>query len=224
MANPTGSGKEVELKLAVEGETAFAALARAAGSPARAATKQVNHFFDTADGRLHAKRHTIRLREEEGSFTLTAKGPEKQGQKGPLTTRSEEEIALDVDQANAILEGTRSPLDTLEQRVGSRGAELVAAIRNILGGSNVAEVGSFQNERSRLPVRLSIGTDTVEVEFEMDRTTFAGHRVDYEVEVELRGVDVEMATAAVKAFFAKAQVEWREAPSKAKRFFDTLER
>jgi uncharacterized protein YjbK len=222
MANRLDTGKEVELKFAVDGATAFAALARAAGTPAQGATRQVNHFFDTADRRLHATRHTIRLRDEEGSFTLTAKGPDTQTEQGPLMARSEEEVALDVDEAKAILEGTRSPLDTLEQRVGSRGAELLAALRTIIGASKLAEVGSFQNERSRLPVRLSIGTDTLEVEFEMDRTTFPGNRVDYEVEVELMGVDENLATAAVKAFFAKAEVAWRAAPSKAKRFFEAM--
>jgi uncharacterized protein YjbK len=222
MANQPNSGKEVELKFAVDGATAFDALARTAGTTRRAATRQVNHFFDTADARLNAGRHTIRLREEEGSFMLTAKGPEAEGPKGPLTARSEEEVLVERDEANAILAGTRSPLDALEQRLGGRGAELVAALRKVVGGSKLAEVGSFENERSRLPVRLAIGTETRELEFEMDRTTFPGNRVDYEVEVELKGVDVDVATAAVKAFFAKAQVAWRDAPSKAKRFFDAL--
>src|SRR5215467_1630320 len=119
MSKPPDTGKEVELKLAVEGATAFAALARSAGAAPRAATKQVNHFFDTADWRLRAGQHTIRLREEEGSFTLTAKGPATKSQQGPLTARSEEEVALERDEASGILEGALSPLDTLEQRVGT---------------------------------------------------------------------------------------------------------
>jgi uncharacterized protein YjbK len=223
MANQPDSGTEVELKFAVDGAAAFDALARAAGTAPRAAKRQVNHFFDTADGRLNASKHTIRLRDEEGSFTLTAKGPETRSAQGPLMARSEEEVAIDRDEATAILRGTLAPLDTLEQRLGSRGRELIAALRTQVGGSKLAEVGSFENERSRLPVRLSIGTDTIEVEFEMDRTTFPGNRVDYEVEVELVGVDEDRATAAVKAFFAKAQVPWRDAPSKAKRFFDAIQ-
>ena len=67
--------RELEFKFRVEGPAAFEALARAAGSRPSPPALQSNHFFDTADRALSLQRYTLRLREEGGRFTLTAKGP-----------------------------------------------------------------------------------------------------------------------------------------------------
>jgi hypothetical protein len=73
-----------------------------------------------------------------------------------------------------------------------------------------------------LPVVLSTNAGPLNVQFELDRTIFPGQRIDYEVEIELKGVDANEAAAAVNAFLASAHVERQSAPSKAKRFFDIV--
>src|SRR5262249_25648197 len=70
-------GTETELKFRVSDDRAFTALAAAAGRPLPSPAVQVNHFLDTPDFRLSAARYAVRLREEEGSFVLCAKGPEQ---------------------------------------------------------------------------------------------------------------------------------------------------
>jgi uncharacterized protein YjbK len=213
-----GGGREVEFKFRVDGPAAFEALARAAGSRPGPPVPQTNHFFDTADRALHGRRHTLRLREERGRFLLTAKGPGER--MGALTSRAEEEVEVPKTDAEAIINDAQSPLAALESRADPRAHDLLAAMRSIAGDTSLRHVGAFQNERTHLPVTLSVEGRTVPVTFEMDRTTFPAGQVHYEVEVEIAGADANAVERALHAFFASAKVGWREGPSKAKRFFD----
>jgi uncharacterized protein YjbK len=211
-------GREVEFKFRVEGPAAFEALARAAGVRPSAPIVQTNHFFDTPARALNSRRHTLRLREEAGRFLLTAKGPGERA--GALSSRAEEEVEVPKPEAESILVGARSPLDALEARADPRARELLATMRSIAGTTPLRHAGTFQNERGRLAVTLSVEGREVPVTFELDRTTFPGAQVHHEVEVEITGADEAAVERALRDFFAKADVAWREGPSKAKRFFD----
>ena len=216
----TGGGREVEFKFRVDGPVAFEALARAAGAQPSVPVLQTNHFFDTPDRRLAAGRHTLRLREEAGRFRLTAKGPVERT--GTLTSRTEEEVEVPGAEAEAIVHGSRSPLSALEVRADPRARDFLKAMRGIVGRAPLRHLGAFQNERARLTVPLTIEGRTIPLTFELDRTTFPGHQVHHEVEVEIAGVDAAAVERALHTFFQGAGVSWREAPSKASRFFAAL--
>lgn len=213
-----GNGREVEFKFRVDGPEAFEALARAAGSRPSAPVVQTNHFFDTPDRTLGFRRHTLRLREENGRFRLTAKGPGERA--GALSSRAEEEVEVPKPEAESIIVGARSPLAALEARADPRARDLLATMRAIAGSTPLRHAGAFQNERSRLGVTLKVGGRELPVTFELDRTTFPGNQVHHEVEVEIADADAKAVEQALHAFFTAAGVTWREAPSKARRFFD----
>ena len=215
---PASGGREVEFKFRVDGPEAFAALARTAGSAPSPAVVQTNHFFDTPDRALGFRRHTLRLREENGRFVLTAKGPGDRA--GVLTSRAEEEIEVQKPEAESLIVGGRSPLAALEARADPRARDLLAAMRAIVGRMPLRHAGAFQNERARLEVALGVEGRTIPVTFELDRTTFPGGQVHYEVEVEIAGAEAAAVERALRDFFTKAGVVWREGPSKARRFFD----
>jgi inorganic triphosphatase YgiF len=213
-----GGGREVEFKFRVDGPEAFEALARAAGARPGPAAVQTNHFFDTPDRALGLNRHTLRLREEAGRFLLTAKGPGERA--GALLSRAEEEVEVPRGEAEAILAGARPPLAALEARAEPRARDMLAAMRAIAASTPLGHVGAFLNERARLNVTLKVAGRGLPVTFELDRTTFPGDQVHHEVEVEIEDADPKAVEQALHAFLAAAGVTWREAPSKARRFFD----
>ena len=224
MSGAGRAGREVELKLRVPDRAALAAVAAAAGGTLDDdAVTQVNGFFDTADRALHAARLTLRLRDEDGAWILTAKGAV--GADGPaadatLKQHLEEEERIEDDEARAIRDGRRSPIDALAERSSTGGrAALVARLRAAVGAAPLVAVGSFTNRRARVPATLA----GVAVVLELDETSFPGGVVHHEVEVEIddatRADDVE---AALRALLARAGVDGKPAPGKARRFFDAL--
>ncbi len=226
--SPTAS--ELEIKLRVSSEEDFALLGRvlpALGDVlAVQPTEQLNHFFDTSDWALQRHACTLRLREEAGVFTVTAKGPAEAGTDATLTRRAEEEVAIDAARARQILAGKLSPLDALQLRHGGVSTTLTTVLARTLGQRPLFHVGSFRNQRRRLePVEVPThGGGSIPVQFEMDRTEFPHGRIDHEIEVELREGDVATVREALRVLFARAGIPWRSAPSKASRFFGTLAR
>jgi uncharacterized protein YjbK len=216
----SGGGREVEFKFRVDGPAAFEALARASGARPSPAVAQTNHFFDTPDRALQRGRHTLRLREENGRFLLTAKGPSQRV--GALSSRAEEEVEVPSAEAEALIHDARSPLAALEARAEPRAHDLLAAMRSLVGEAPLRHVGAFRNERAHLTVPLSVDGRTLPVTFEMDRTTFPADQVHYEVEVEIAAADAAAVERALHTYFKDASVAWREAPSKARRFFDAV--
>jgi uncharacterized protein YjbK len=215
--------KEVELKLEVDGQAAVDALARAAGGTPEKPVRQLNTFFDDAAGRLSRARYALRLRDEGGTFLLTAKGPQKQASTA-VSSRPEEEREIDAGTAARILEGKDAPLDVLGLGADAGRRALLDEMRAVTKGAALERIGSFENVRTRLPATLEVGGRRVAVVLEMDRTTFPGGAVHHEVEVELPGgIDARAAEAAVRALFAAAGVAGTPAPSKAQRFFAALE-
>jgi uncharacterized protein YjbK len=207
--------QEVEFKFRVDREEDFVAIARAAGAELTAPVTQENHFFDTAERALEQGRFVLRLRDESGRYLLTAKGPRDPASTDTLSAKLETEVELDPSTATEILSGTRSPLETL---AGLASSPLVNELRATVKDRPLERIGSFRNERIRLPLHLG-----QPVTLELDRTTFPGGVVHHEVEVEVPpGVDAAALEAALLELFAKAGVSVRSAPSKARRFFLAL--
>lgn len=178
--------QEVELKRLLLGEHAADRLLAALG-PATADKQQVNHFFDTADGRLRQAHHTVRLRFENGTPVLTAKGPGK-NLGADTSAREEAETKIDATVAAAILAGRRDPVDELRTQISEAAFEpLWQKLAEIRSGLALQEVGAFENRRRVVPVRLPSG---LELEVEVDQTRFPDGHVDEEVEIELPGGEV----------------------------------
>ena len=107
----------------------------------------------------------------------------------------------------------------------SKQAAFLESVQLALGGEGLQHAGSFENARTRIgPVRVSDREGTIELLFELDRTSFPGGRVDCEVEVEVRTLaEAERARPVVETLLEKAEVSWSAATSKAQRFFGALE-
>ncbi len=217
------SGVETEFKRRVDSERDLEAVAAAAGDGPRATARQENHFFDTADRVLAAAGWALRLRDEDGRFFLTAKGPKGAARTDvgavELAARPEVEAEVPAELARAILDGRAAPLAALSEAAGGGLDGLLAAV----GDAPLSHVGSFRNRRTRLgPVALEGEGGTVEVVLELDRTEFPGDVVHWEVEVEVDPDRAPAVGAALEALFRRAGVSGRSAPSKAKRFFRAL--
>src|SRR5688572_15151150 len=114
---PSHSHQEIELKRLLVGDGAADRLVAALG-PVAADLTQTNHFFDTPDARLRKNRFSVRLRDEDGRFVLTAKAPSR-GVGGSVSARTEAEAEVDGATAQQILAGTLDPAATLRQRAAA---------------------------------------------------------------------------------------------------------
>jgi uncharacterized protein YjbK len=215
--------QETEFKLRVRDESDFDTLTKlVAGDTASGRTEiQENHFFDTPQGALRRGGYALRLRFEGARRVLTAKGAATSAD--VLRQRPEDEADIDAVEAERILSGALAPLERLRLALAPTTSALVDAIEHTAGESALAHVGSFRNVRRYVgPVDVA----GVDVTFEMDRTEFPGGRIDHEVEVEveLAGEELERFEAELRATFARAGIPWKTAPSKARRFFEALEK
>lgn len=226
-ADEDAERREVEFKLRVDDARDFDALASTLGTTTSAAhaIAQVNHFYDTPTRALRRNGLVLRLREAEGHYVLTAKGPgETVSSDGVLTSKAEEEVEVDEAAARALLLGEASPLERLRAGLGTRSPALIRALERTVGDEPLRRLGSFRNERRHFgPLPWSVGRETIELQLEMDRTEFPGHRVHYEVEMEVAPGGEHLGKQALESLFQRAGVGWRSAPSKAERFFSALE-
>ncbi|MEW6071208.1 MAG: CYTH domain-containing protein [Planctomycetota bacterium] len=219
--------EELEFKFRVEDAAALARLdaaLRGPGAPPLPVVRQVNRFFDTAGRALGRAEQILRLREEEGRFVLTAKGPGAPAEEGPLAVHAEEEVAIAPREAEAIQAGLLSPLLLLLERTGIPVPPLLEAMARDAGDEELVEVGSFTNERRRLGP-LPLPGSSLAVLFELDRTSFPGGEVHCEIEVELPSpAAAAAARAPLFALLAAAGIPWRPSTPKASRFFAILSR
>jgi uncharacterized protein YjbK len=213
-------GTEEELKLRLLGDRPIERIVAAAGGARGVTTRQVNTYFDAPDHPLHQARFMVRLREDDGRSYVTLKGPGVSH--GSVASRPEEEVEIEPGMARQILEGAISPLVPLESGNERRQA-LVGAIRSALGGLGLVPIGSVENVRTRLPVRLVAGGESADVVLELDVTTFPGGLVHHEVEAELpQGVSASTVETGVRELLARAGVEARPSTPKVQRFFQAL--
>ncbi|HEY4157418.1 MAG TPA: CYTH domain-containing protein [Polyangiaceae bacterium] len=225
LTTPDGN-LEVELKFRLADAAAQSALIRALGGTGGPSVEQRNHFFDTAERDLGRAKYTLRLREERGrGYLLTAKGPERRSFDGMLTEKLEREGPLDARTAQSLLDGYAAPLAVLSELLGAN-ADVCVALREAAGERVVSEVGSFANTRTPLAVEVDVRGVHWPAVFEFDRTVFPDGRVDFEVEVELRGLRTDeqrdQLAEAVRNLVRQAGIELEPAPSKAQRLFEIL--
>lgn len=218
-------GREIELKLRVDDLAGLVRIAQVAGGVPERTAHQTNSFFDTEDRALGVTGLILRLREERVEnttrFFLTGKGPGARD--GSLTNVVEEEIEIDAPTAQSLREGA-DPTVPLDVDPPSR-RNVVAAMRRALAGRPPRIIGTFMNERIRLPTTLQVAGADVPVVLELDRVAFPGGIVHHEVEMEVpAGVDPHAAADAFHALFAKAGVAGRVSPGKARRLFAALRR
>jgi hypothetical protein len=217
---PSDTHQEIELKRLLVGEGAADRLVATLG-PVTADVTQTNHFFDTSDGRLRQQRFSVRLREEDGRFILTAKAPSR-GVGGSVSARTEAEAEVETPAAQQILEGTLDPAATLRQRATDPAfSELWQGLEAARAGQPLHRVGQFQNRRRIVAVVLP---PALALRVEVDQTQFPDGRVDEEAEIEIP--DAELAST-VEAWLEQraieAGIETRGSSSKLGRFHAALE-
>ena len=217
---PTPTHQEIELKRLLVGDGAADRLVAALG-PVAADVTQTNHFFDTSDGRLRQKRFSVRLRDEDGRFILTAKAPSR-GVAGSVTSRTEAEAEVEASMAQQILAGTLDPATTLRQRATDPAfAELWQGLEAARAEQPLQHVGQFQNRRRVVAV---VVPPALALRVEVDQTYFPDGRVDEEAEIEIP--DAELA-GTVEAWLEQraieAGIQTRGSSSKLGRFYAALE-
>lgn len=162
--------REVEIKLRLEGWSEYQKLCRGLGDP-EDAWEQVNHYFQSEDGRIPGKGGVIRIRLEKARALLTVKlGALRDG----LATAEEYEETWQgpLDEmpppSNAIWETGHAGLKALEEAWGKR--------------FPLVWLGKMVNQRR---LYRTAGGLCVEV----DASRYPDGREDYEVEVETEEPD-----------------------------------
>ncbi|MGI5845395.1 MAG: CYTH domain-containing protein [Candidatus Xenobium sp.] len=193
---------ECELKMRLPGGQAARRLGTVLGVPL-ATLEQVNLYLETTDGQVASGRSMVRLRREEGRWTLTYKRG-LQVQAGYFEAREVEALLG----ASPEAEWSEADLPGLESLAPLR------ALRadGVLGELSVS--GEVYNLRARY--RLSNGDI-----LELDRTRFPGGREDWEVEVETRRP--EEVRALLTDLFDRAGVALEEQrQTKYERFLEAI--
>lgn len=169
-------GRELELKFRLPRRADFLKLRDGPEWGERLVPRrQVNHYFDTADGRFARSRILLRIRREPGGDVMTLKCGEE---KSPGVFDSLElEQDLDATTLQAALE---RPDVLWELQVPP-----VEELRRRVGAPPLVSVGFLENER----VERRVGGRRLEV----DRMTFADGRELHELELETEDAGEEAA-------------------------------
>ena len=230
---------ELEIKLGLPDEAAWRALRDELRSPTVA--HQENHFFDTDDRALDRARIGVRLRVTGDTIRLTVKTEDdaaaaRAGASGDapavdasLTRRVELEATVGRERFERAMRHSLDLGPWLAQwrREPHGGDPPVRALLDRLEALEpLRTFGRFVNERTtgRLPLRHGAhhGAPVDEVAVELDRTTFPGDHVEYELEIELDATtprDEALAIErAVRARLAALGITPRAARSKLARF------
>jgi uncharacterized protein YjbK len=221
-ASPCGVGEEIEYKYRVSKPDDLDKVIMAAAAQQVKTVRQVNAFFDTQQHNLNGKKITVRLRKENESFILGAKGQAVPDLSGRQTRKEEWEAQIEPDVAEAMLQGKEDPLKILAQKQPCAEA-LVKSIREELADKKLQYVGFFVSFRQKVQTNIP---DLGELNIELDTSIFQGDLVHYEIEVEVPSQHKDhpqKIDEAMKQILKRAGVEGRTGPPKAKRFFNLLE-
>lgn len=223
MADAKQGAREVELKLRVSDLADLMKIAIASGGTPEPTAFQKNRYLDSVERDLERIGVVLRLRRERvlnnKLHFLTAKGAGVRI--GSLSNVQEEEVRIDEAAARVILSGGDA-LTYLDGGDEGRHA-LVSAMQHALGPRPLTVIGELKNERTRIDAVL-VGTGmSFRAVLELDRTQFPGNQVHHEVELEVPAdVPLDVAQAGFEDLFARARVNGRASPGKAKRFFQAL--
>ena len=226
----TAHSREIEFKFAVGDRRAFSKLAAHLDLPDNVldtGITQTNHFFDSNGLCLYRNHFAIRLREQGSRNLLTIKGEQQSTSNGHrvLSDRVEEEVELRHETAQALLQGSITPYQAIEQSFGDKSPALLQLISSACDRKDLLHIGKFKNVRIHLPsVKLDLGATDIDVEFELDTSSFPDGSVDHELEVEITDTsDLAGIQTALIEMLQQAGIIWHSAPSKAKRFFSALQ-
>jgi uncharacterized protein YjbK len=174
--------REVEIKLELDGK-AYEGLLSSLGTPARKLVQE-NHFLDTADRKLSGLKWAFRIRIEETTAFLTAKGPAQK--QGAAMIRPEIEDEIPAALAKGMLEGV-----SLSDR--STHAS-ISQLHRLIGDRQVVEYLGFTN------LRLCYGWE--DRELLIDKTRILD-RDFYELETDVEPSAISAVEAKLKAWFGK---------------------
>jgi inorganic triphosphatase YgiF len=186
--------QEIEAKLAAPDERVFAellaldALGQFALRPLEQPERQVNVYFDTADGRLRDARHGLRVRSIGERRILTLKGPARLT--GDVQARSEWEQELGGDTPDALPDG-----------------ELRARVQALTGGRSLEPVAVVHTLRQHIQATPSAAqAPAVEIALDEGLITAGGRSMPLrEVELELLAggdrADLDRLVALVRERF-----------------------
>ncbi|RYG72117.1 CYTH domain-containing protein [Lentibacillus lipolyticus] len=155
------------------------------------AKSQTNHYFETKDFSL--KRHgcALRIREKEGSFTLTLKEPHSTGL---LETHD----VLTNEQAASWMNGKPIYAEKTARQLDEKGIYV----------DELVYYGSLTTHRRE----LAYG----DVLLVLDDNTYSS-KTDYELELE--AASEKAGQTAMQQLLDQYQIEQRETPNKIQRFF-----
>lgn len=212
------TGQEIEVKRMLVGNEPIEALTALLGEGTVA--KQRNFVLDTTHLDLRAARYSLRVRDQEGAFSLTAKGPSTRATAN-TSVRSEAEIELEPGQAAQVLEGALDPLAVLHETLTAHALlHLIAEIERAKKGRSIAVLGDFRNVRRSIPVALPSG---LEIVLELDTTTLPNGNVEHEAEIELKDASQAAGVEAwLEQLARKAGIQTAPATAKVARFFQAL--
>jgi len=231
--------RESEIKLGIPDAAGMERLIACAGGLCAARFLQRNDFFDTPSRDLARIgvgcriRHQRELEREDrppsSTYELTIKGPPLKRERSTHTERVELNVPIDEATARDVLGGRRSVWSALPERSGldSEHRELLEEADAAIGSDGAVALrclGGFENERRVVHTELEGADGAVAMRLELDRTSFPGDRIDFELEVEL-GMDdeVERHREALGRLFRSAKVAPLKRSSKLARFMNALD-
>ena len=189
---------EKELKLDLQNQALFERLLRHF-SWQKTPLLQTNYFFDTPEGFLRSCRYALRIRNENGNFLLTVKGPRLSS--GDLVVRNEIECPLPPETAQNLLKNPNlfftlglPPFQWLEEKTES--LNKLSLIQNL----------SFKNERH--PVHLS--SEEGLICLELDKTEYSDGSLFYELEAEFQTEEqYQKARGRIESLFLELGIPWK---------------
>lgn len=211
--------EEVELKYRIKNRQDFAKLIAALKSLSDNKTfpvlRQTNYFFDTFEFALSMQFIALRLREENGKFTLCAKQGKGEAETSALAIRTELEVDISSDQAEEILSEKLSP----ELPLNELKHPLLDQINLVARQEPLKLLGSFKNKRTVIPIDI----EGRPIALELDETTFNDKIRHYELEAELPPEhSAETVEHFLQDLFKQIGVEVSPSTSKAQRFFEMV--
>lgn len=175
------SNREIELKLKIT-ENIYNKLI-SEYSVIKGPFKQVNTFFDSKDFMLIKNKWALRLRNEEGNFFLTAKGPARKTEGYYDRTEIEEKIEL-KEKALSLFHGFY-----LNKTCFRPCIELYKAFGNLF----VSDIFSFTNLRTLVKYES--------LTLELDKT-FIRNNIFHELEIEAEMENIENTSEKIKELFS----------------------
>ena len=183
---------EREIKIDLVRRGRYERLLRFLGEPDKV-INQINFFFDTDDWALSRAGWALRIRRENDSYRMTAKGRRETGDIR-IAVRPEHEIDLELGLAESIIDKG--------MKIGRLRELLDIDLTGIEDKDRLEIKILFENER-RVYLHK---TGLLELEIELDRTVFSDNSIAYELEAEIGEKDSTAAIDAVEALLIKLRI------------------